>query len=361
MKKIAITLILLMAIFLTSCTSSNKTPQDNNNNKNPTPSAIITPSEENPKVSDYFPFKKDVYKRYKGNGNEYLDRETYVDFIHEDKMQIRSINPGTTAIIVYEIKDGALKRLYSRGEAYYRYDYTSFKGDEEILIKEPIKVGTSWTLKDGSVRSITGIDKEIETPSGKYKALEITTDEKDGSEVDYYVKDIGHVKYVYKPKDGSFTLFSELEEMQENKPLVQNIRFYFPDASAEKQVYIDRNVEMLTNEDMKYKFQKELKTVPEGSKLAKVLPKDTQVSTPILDEEKGTVTINFSSHLINDANAGVGFESMLLHCIANTFGDYYNVDKVVITVDDKLYESGHFMLKPGEYLSVDTKNISQYK
>ena len=57
---------------------------------------------------------------------------------------------------VVELKDGKLTKCYSRGEAYYRENLLkSQRVDEEILLMEPLKKGTTWTLKDSRVRTIT--------------------------------------------------------------------------------------------------------------------------------------------------------------------------------------------------------------
>ena len=60
-------------------------------------------------------------------------------------------------------------------------------------------------------------------------------------------------------------------------------------------------------------------------------------------------------------NAGGGLESAILKCITNTLGDYYNVDKVSITLNGKSYASGHIILNENETLKVDYNGISEYK
>ena len=44
-------------------------------------------------------------------------------------------------------------------------------------------------------------------------------------------------------------------------------------------------------------------------------------------------------------NAGSGGENLILQSIVNTFGNYYGVEKVCLTVDNKPYESGHIVLE----------------
>ena len=55
-------------------------------------------------------------------------------------------------------------------------------------------------------------------------------------------------------------------------------------------------------------------------------------------------------------NAGSGYEGMILQSIANTFGGYFNTDKVILTIDNQLYESGHFAFQEGEYITVNLDN-----
>ena len=40
---------------------------------------------------------------------------------------------------------------------------------------EPLKEGTNWELKDSRIRTITNMAADVSTPSGNYKAIEVTT------------------------------------------------------------------------------------------------------------------------------------------------------------------------------------------
>jgi hypothetical protein len=65
------------------------------------------------------------------------------------------------------------------------------------------------------------------------------------------------------------------------------------------------------------------------------------------------VYIDLNRAFVNEMNAGAGYEALILQSVANTFGQYYGVDRVLLTIDAELYESGHIALKKGEYLKVD--------
>jgi hypothetical protein len=365
--------IVLVSLLLTACTKVQTPPGNIEITPSPgatavpgtgdgkTPTPTPSPSKAAYDVSDFFPANKDVHMVYRGFNNEFAEFETYVEYIRKNIVQLRNVNPGTSSVIVYEVGNDELKELYREGEIYYRHDFTSSRGNSEVLIKEPIAVGTEWKLQDGVKRSITAVDKEISTPNGSFKALEITTEKPGSTEQDYYVKDIGLVKRVFTSKDSKDSISSELEKIETGVPFKHDVRFFFPDFLNDRIVYIDRNVEIFTNEDMKYKFQKELKTIPEDSGLTKVLTPNVQVSSTRIEKDKGLVTADFSRHLVDEMNAGTSLESMLIKSIVNTYGTYYGVNKVIITIEGKPYSSGHILMKPGEYFTVDTENTVPYK
>ena len=232
---------------------------------------------------------------------------------------------------------------------------------DEILLKEPIKVGTSWTLSDGGIRSITAVDKLIKTPAGEYNALEITTKREDYIIRDYLVKNIGYVKTEFNVNDGEYPVMSELELIEKGAPIKQTIRFYYLEFSKDRVVYIDRAIEIYTNEDMKLLFEKGLKTIPENSDLSKTLSPNAKILGLILDDKNGTVTVDFSDELLKEMNAGTTFESMLITSITNTFGNYFQKTKVIISVEGKPYQSGHFLLKEGEYFTEKSEGVVEYK
>jgi hypothetical protein len=219
-------LLLLCVLLVSSC----KGPVTNNTT---TPTPTNTPTLT---IKDYYPFAADRRMKYEGKGMEYAEKDVYVDYIKDNRMQIRSINPGTTAAQVLENENGELRLIASEGEFYFREDIIDRENKKpEILIKEPILVGNSWQTNDNRKRYISGIDVEVETPSGKYKALEITTEGQDYTNKDYYAKDIGFVKSVFKANDS--TIETSLEKLQENIPVIQTIKFYYPDFNNNRLVF----------------------------------------------------------------------------------------------------------------------------
>jgi hypothetical protein len=186
-------------------------------------------------LADYFPFRENVHMTYAGFGNEYAAMESWVDYVRNGAVQLRRNNGGTELINVYVVEDGALKRVFVKEEAYYRQDFTAARGTEEILIMEPLEIGTSWTLADGSQRSITATNAAVTVPYGTFTALEVTTVYDGSTGKSYYAPGIGLVKTEFVSEESpSDPVTSELENYEEGSPLLQYAHFYYPDFNNER-------------------------------------------------------------------------------------------------------------------------------
>jgi hypothetical protein len=351
MKRIVIGLMMLL--FLCGCQKAV-----NNNNIVPT-----NPPDSNTqsKINDYFPYNKDTIVYYKGIGNEYAQKDVSVDFVKGNRIQLRTNNGGTVMVEVLENDAGELRRLYTRGECYYREDLTNTNNlKPEILLKEPLVKGTSWILPDGRKRYISEVDKEIQTPMGPYKAIEVTTESEKDKDLthDYYVKDVGMVKNEFI-SNGEI-ISSTLERVQKNVPVKQTMRFYYPYFEKEKIAYIDKDINLKTNDTIVEVLETHMKEKLNDN-LSYVLSRNVTIKKLSLDVAKNQVNIDFSKELVTEMNAGAGFEGMLLDSIVDTLGNYYGADKVYITMDGEPYTSGHIAMGKGEPFYVEYEKTIQYK
>lgn len=312
-------------------------------------------------VSDYFPLTQNIHKVYKGTGNEFAGYETYVDYVNNDAIQIRTNNGGTISISVYTVKDGALTRVYIEGEAYYRLDRTSSRVTDEILLKEPIKVGTSWTLKDGSERKITAVNMSVTVPNGTYKAVEVTTTGDGYIAKSYYASGIGLIKDNFlATKNNTYDITSELQSVQQNAALKQTVRFYYPDFNNDQLVYVSNDIELKTGDNILTKFQEQFRQAP-YSDLKALMSANTAILGIDFNSDTKLVTVNFSSKFISEMNAGSSLESMILDCVADTFGNYFGTNKVMITIEGQPYSSGAILFKSGEYMLADWSEVAEYQ
>jgi hypothetical protein len=336
--------MVLLLLFLGGCVENNGGPKDENNNNN---------GEQEPQftVGDYYPFKENVKYSYLGEGNEYASYTVYVDYLKDNRIQTRTNNGGTEMVKVLENADGELTQILAQGECYYREDLTGRQADPaklEVLLKEPLQQGTTWTLNDGRTRTITAVDVELSTPTGTYKALEVTTEGEHGKLVDYYAPEVGLVMTAFASE--GMEVRSVLNQI-ENVPLTQAIDFYYPDKNLEKLVKVTKSLTFNTNDITRKKIEEAYKEIPDNG--ARVLTEGAEIKSLYYNTTDKMVHVDFNQAFISEMNAGSGYEGMILQGITNTLGNYYGVDKVYITVEGKPYSSGHYEMKKGEPFIVE--------
>lgn len=340
----------MLLILLTSCSGKVNIQNNNSSNKNNTPK---------PKISDYYPYKENTRMKYAGIGMEFAEKDVYVDIIKGSRIQLRVINPGTTSGQVLENKDGELRLITSVGEFYFLQDLTdTVNNNPEVLLKEPLEKDTKWTLPDGRTRYISGLNVKVSTPSGEYKALEVTTIGNDYTMLDYYVLNTGLVKSLFK--SGGSTVETSLEKIQNDARVQQTIKFYYPELSKNRIVYVESKESFKTNQNIADTFENFFKAAP-GSTLSVLMSKNTKINKLYVNLKENRVYVDFSKEFVSEMNAGTSLESMILKCVTNTLGNYYNVDKVYISIDGAPYSSGHVKMSEKDSFYVDYNNVTEYK
>lgn len=372
MKKIIAVLCLAAALMISACGPApvNVSPSPSvsaSPSAAPSPS-VSTPAAPSPSVTvpvitvgDYFPFTPNVIMTYLGSGNEFAGFVSHVDYINNGAIQLRTNNGGTESVGVYKIDSGALKKVFSQGETYYMYDYTAQNVMSDILIMEPLAVGTTWTLGSGDQRSITGTNVTVVVPHGTYQALEVTTTYTDSVVKEYYAINVGLVKREFTSNsDPTNPITSALQTITTGAPYNQTLRFYYPDFNNDRTAYVEKSLEFYTDDTLAAKFETEFKSVPAGSGLTPLMSQDTKINSLTFDMATGVAAVDFSKEFITKMNAGTSLEGMLLDSVANTLGGYFQTNKVQISIDGGPYESGHFLFKTGEYLNYEPSSAVAY-
>lgn len=315
--------------------------------------------DEDVRATDYYPFVENKIYDYEGIGNEYAEQKTFVEFTEGNKAQIKIINPGTNLIKIVEYSDGILKESYSEGEFYHIENMLNTKEDKEnIILKEPIIVGNSWTTRDGQIREITSLNTFIDTPYSRFETVEVTTTYDDGSLLkEYYAMNVGLVARIFDFKDYQVkTLLKSIDE----KPLEHNSQFFYPLYSDIKSVYLEDKILFYTNQTIEKLFEEKLKNPP-SDKLIAPISKDTKINSIHFDRNNNwTVKVDFSDEFLNDMKVGTALESEILKSIINTLGKFYDTERVYISVNGRPYESGHFAMKNEEGFLVNTDEIEEF-
>ena len=341
MKKLVFLVLLLVSLaFMPACSQRN----DNNGNKPP----VSKPQELS--VESLFPIKENVKYEYEGKGNEFASYNVHIDYTSDTRVQQRINNGGTETVRVFEVKEGKVTRVFSKGEVYYRENNLESNGEKEIVLQEPIKKGTTWTSGDSGKKTITGIAVDVSVPAGDYKAVEVTTEGPRDKTIEYYAPGVGLVKSVWISGETGDEVSSSLSKIEENVSLVQNMDFFYPNVEEGQYYYKTRQVSFKTN-DITRKVLETAYKEPVSGGLGKVFSPNTKINSLYLNQDN-RVYIDLNKAFITEMNAGAGYEGMILQCIANTFGRYYGVQEVILTVDNQPYESGHILFKKGDSIPV---------
>lgn len=360
MKRLLVSILMIMMLLLSGCNKVAASKDDQPEQMTPTPEPVVTlPTGEPPveeekplTVDDYYPLEPDTEYIYEGEGNEYASYRRTVDFIDQERkrIQTRTENGGTVTVRVLELKDGTLSVVYLANESYYRENFLDGDSPEaaDILLKEPFSKGTTWTLSDGSSRTITAEAVPVTTPYGNFEALEVTTENSDSTTLDYYAAGVGLVKTVFRSE--GMEVSSTLSEVKKDTPYRQPITLYFPD-SDEKIYSVQAELSMGTGVELKSALQETLK---------KPVPKDTYIplmsaNTTMNDiymDENQTVHVDFSKEFVTEMNLGSGYEMLLLQSVTDTLGRFYGASKVIITLEGEPYASGHVVMSEGEAFDV---------
>ena len=376
MKKTGILLLIMLLIlvgFLAGCGSDNgeengETISPNGEEEeNGEGSNGEDEGEENTEEAlssyDYYPFLQNVRLHYDGEGSEFVAESIHFDYIYEEQAQIRRKTGGTTLLEVIHYDDGKVYSVLQEGESYQRESFYNIDLAEaenaEVLIMEPIEVGTRWEVRDGIRREITNVGMILETYVGEFEVIEVTTYEEDSTFTVYYGKDYGKVKSVFE--DGETEIYAELVKVEEDFAVVQEVTFFYPEFNQDRLVYFKEEISFDTNDEVEDIFEEFFRRSPkEGSEeYTALMSENTSINFIRLNREDFVGHIDFSEEFITEMNAGGPLESMILSSVVRTIGDYFMVEEVKLTIEGEPYASGHFEFQEGEYLENNPSESEQ--
>lgn len=199
MKRIlTLILILLLGISITGCAKAVNEPE---------------PQQETLSLKDFFPLSNGSTWQYKGEGNEYASFSRKVLFVDGNRAQISEDNGGTVSTSVFEVSDEAITRTFFKGEEYDEINFIGQKpNDDLIILKAPLKAGTSWEVQDG-VREITEVGATVDTPACKFEdCIKVTIKLENSTMQEYFKAGVGMVKREFVSE--GMTVTSTLEKYE---------------------------------------------------------------------------------------------------------------------------------------------------
>lgn len=137
----------------------------------------------------------------------------------------------------------------------------------------------------------------------------------------------------------------------------EDVNLYYYDVITDKIVYINKTI-TIEGKAVGTALVNALKEAP-NSDISPSIANEITLKSAKLDKENDTISLDFSDNFISSQNLGSGAESKTLTAICNTFGDYYNVNNVIITIKGNTYSSGHILMKEGEAFKVNLEDTSK--
>jgi hypothetical protein len=347
-------LFVLAALALNSCAAPSTggtvvTPPATTMPVPSTTAPAAEPTAAGARAEDYFPALENYRLTYEGVGNEYASYVAYTEFQEGNKLQRRIDNGGTVTSRVYKWENGRLTRVNSVPEAYVRENLLNAPETEsEVLLQEPLATGTAWDAANAR-RTITGVDVPVQTSLGAYTALEITTQGADYKTIDYYAKGIGLVKSVFQSGDAQ--VVSTLAEMKGDSPFLQVIRLYYPGVEGTGRYYREVQLALTTNMMTAAAVEEAYQVEPKG-KAGRVFTPGTRILS-IRKNTSNVLLVDLNQAFITERTGSRAYEEGVLHSAADTFGELYQTEKVLLTVEGKPYKSSQFSMKEGEILDVE--------
>ena len=138
-----------------------------------------------------------------------------------------------------------------------------------------------------------------------------------------------------------------------------NAKIYYYDAVSDKIVYINKSINV-TDDNVAKILVDELKKSP-NAEISPSISNEITLNSSSLDKKNSTIAIDFSSNFVSAQELGGGSEYSILTAIVNTFGSYFNVENVLITLDGKPYSSGHILMNEREAFKVNLNDAIELK
>lgn len=325
-------LILTLILALAGCKGGVDTPVD-------------TPEKPNLQTAkDFFPVLNDSILSFHGEGNEYAAFNVFVEFSQGNRFQQRIDNGGTVVRRVLKVEENQVTEVFFEGESYWRINSLEQESNgTKILLTSPIEVGNKWIQEKDVWSEITAVDLKIETKAGTFQAIEVTTQHEGSSLKQYFCEEVGLIKQIFE-SEGMIVL-SELAQIETGASIQERIRLYYPGFDQFEIFYVDVQMPLYSNERLEDVLTKTYRNKPD-QELGVVLGKTTRIQE-IVFLESGEIRADLNEAFLSEMNAGAAYEGLILQSLVNTLADYFQSQKVILTINGKLYESGHFMLEEG--------------
>ncbi len=311
-------------------------------------------------VRDYFPVQPNTMYVYASPDNDALNQRIFVTYLNGNRAQrwVGSTYFNSTEVIEFNDKDNEIRLRYGDGSFYCFEDVTGAEANQDMLImKGPLKQNAKWTVTSNAdinvETTITSMNATVETDSGTYQAMELTTSYSNGRmQKEYYAKAVGLVKAEYTDEKGTFS-FSLVKVMTDVNADAQTAFFYLnpnPEGEEDRVVEGMQTIKVSTDMDLAAAFTEALKKPYEG--YTSYFPADAKINSLFVDRLNDGLVIDLSASFVENLNMDGETEMLALQALTDTLGRFYGVQRVMPLIDGDIYKSKNMAFEKGQFLTV---------
>jgi len=311
--------------------------------------------ENSGEIAEFFPFLHDTLFAYQGDQDTRLNQIAFAGFIEGNMMQ-RIVHQGavsTTEVFVHE--GGELRLTFANPVV---YDFINVMDEpanlDLVILREPLVVGNSWSMTGMDTTEIVSMDTEVITPAGTFEAMRVVTTYVTGDQmISYFARDVGLVRQVvvWDGEESAYSLFSIVERTQ----MEMTLPIHWVDGVTFELNSTPVALRFSTNDDVLSVLADALRTA--GDNFGPLLTPNTAINKITIDAQTGsqaaTVHFDISSDFIEELDLSREEEDLKLQMLANTVGNFFVVQRFVITVDGEAYSSENVNIAPGDFIVVE--------
>lgn len=280
---------------------------------------------------DYAPYIAYQIKQFSNGAENYT---TYMNYNQNDnaQSQIQLRRGGTVATQIFSMGDGQIRQVTSSTNLNPYDNVLSQIGslqtnNPQVLLQEPLTVGTSWSDDSNYQSEITALYNSIETEAGSLtNVIEVTRTSSEGVVKDFYAQNQGHVATWSSDSLDNSGEYWQLTSDARDVMLTHPMNMYEPDDSAENLVRESQGTfAFQTNGSLASAFQqmfRELGIIDDTIMVNSVSVNSNNVA--VIDFTPGVVAV------FNNYNAS---EEAVINSIVYTLGEFFQTNQVRLTVN----------------------------
>ncbi|MBG9984162.1 GerMN domain-containing protein [Aerococcaceae bacterium DSM 111022] len=280
---------------------------------------------------DYAPYLAYQIKQFINGAENYT---TYMNYNQNDnaQSQIQLRRGGTVATQVFSMGDGQIRQVTSSTNL-NPYDNvlsqidTLQANEPQVLLQEPLTVGTTWSDDSNYQSEITALYNGIETEAGLLtNVVEVTRTSDTSVRKDYYAQNQGFVAMWSSDNLENQGEYWRLTSDTRNVMLTHPMNIYEPDDASTNLVKESQGTfAFQTNGSLASAFQQMFREIG--------IIDDTIMVNNVYVDSNNVAIIDFTPGVVAVFNNYDASEEAVINSIVYTMGEFFQTNQVRLTVN----------------------------